>query len=120
MSWEPISLSELKSLVNRELAECSEELQVVFAQTRITPVKWRQSPWGDLGSGFWAVAVKDDRVLWYNDIEEGFNVSSFVTQGEIPQNQYWCNQDCLRWALPGLESLPHDALGPPMALPPYE
>jgi hypothetical protein len=46
--------------------------------------------------------VLDDRVLWYNDIEEGFNVSRFTTVGSIPSTEYWCNQDELRWALSAL------------------
>lgn len=43
--------------------------------------------------GFWAIAVIENRVLWYNDIEEGFNVSNFTEPGTIPSTEYWCNQD---------------------------
>ena len=39
-------------------------------------------------------------VLWYNDIEEGFNTSSFTHEGVI--EQYWCNQDTLHEAMLGL------------------
>jgi hypothetical protein len=41
-------------------------------------------------------------VLWYNDIEDGFNVSRFVQWGEIPSDEYWCSQDPLQYALPKL------------------
>ena len=121
MSWEPIALSELESLLNSDLPECApecvEELRAFFAQVRIAPTKWRQSPWGVLGGGFWAVAVHNDRVLWYNDIEDGFNVSRFVVQGEIPDDEYWCNQDPLGWALPRLTSEIGGNYGPPMPVP---
>ena len=50
------------------------------------------------------MAVHADRVIWYNDIEDGFNVSRFEIQGRIPDDEYWCNQDPLRWALAGLEA----------------
>jgi hypothetical protein len=102
MTWTPISLPELESLVTSDLAECSEELRALFARVRIEPTKWRQRPWGNEGGGFWAVAVHRDRVLWYNDIECGFNVSRFADWGEIPDREYWCNQDKLPWALPRL------------------
>jgi hypothetical protein len=117
MSWGPISLVELESLVDRDLAECDEELQAFFSRFRIAPTKWRQSPWGDQGNGFWALAVHRDRVLWYNDIEGGFNVSRFVIRGEIPDDEYWCNQDRLRWALLRLAGDPGINLRPPMAVP---
>jgi hypothetical protein len=54
--------------------------------------------------------------LWYNEIEEGFNVSIFESQGQIPDNEYWCNQDPLRWALLELEGELGPRLGPPRPL----
>jgi hypothetical protein len=55
-----------------------------------------------MGGGFWVVAVYRDRVLWYNDVEEGFNVSQYQLSGVIPASEYWCNQDPLCWAIPKL------------------
>jgi hypothetical protein len=103
VSWESISLGELQQLVSKGLQDCSDEGREFFARVRIPFSKWRLSPRGDKGGGFWAVAVHKDRVLWFNDIEEGFNVSTFTLRGEIPKDQYWCNQDSLAWALPRLE-----------------
>ncbi|MGE3166372.1 MAG: hypothetical protein AB7O52_15815 [Planctomycetota bacterium] len=113
MSWEPITLSALQAMLARDLAECSAEQQEFFGQTSISPSKWGLRPWGDLGGGFWVVAVHLDRVLWYNDIEDGFNVSRFDVQGEIPADEYWCNQDPLRWALPRLQAGLGTRPGPP-------
>ena len=100
--WEPITRDELDELIATDIAECSEAQRAIYARTSITPEKWRQSPWGDLGGGFWAVAVYGTKVLWYNDIEDGFNISSFVTSGRIPDDEYWCDQDPLKFALPYL------------------
>ena len=36
-------------------------------------------------------------VIWYNDIEEGFNRSRYSTYGAI--DDYWCNQDELEIAV---------------------
>ena len=113
MTWRPKSLAELQALLSRDLLECSEQQREFFRRIRITPAKWRLSPWGDSGGGFWAVAVHLDRVLWLNDIEDGFNVSRFDVEAEIPRSEYWCNQDPLRWALPRLQGEPGTRIGPP-------
>jgi len=72
---------------------------MTFAQKRlwevikVMPHKWTQDPWGNEGEGFWVVAIIGGSVLWYNDIEDGFNISSYKTMGTI--QEYWCNQDDL-------------------------
>jgi hypothetical protein len=116
MDWEPISLSELEELIETDLVECAPELKELWNRVRIAPEKWRQSPWGDEGGGFWAVAVLSNRVLWFNDIEYGFNVSQFTTWGEFPDNEYWCNQDGLHFALLQLSGGTGGNFGPPQKL----
>ena len=116
MDWKPITLDQLEGLIADELAECSEEQRSFFARTRFAPSKWRQSPRGDMGGGFWAVATMGDRVLWFNDIEEGFNVSQFSVWGKIPADQYWCNQDPLKFALPSLAGADGGKFGPPRGM----
>ena len=59
----------------------------------IEPEKWQLHPNGDAGGGFWVVAIVGRSVIWYNDIEEGFNRSRYATYGRI--DDYWCNQDDL-------------------------
>jgi hypothetical protein len=113
MTWHPISLADLQAMLSRDLAECSVDQREFFRRASMVPAKWCLAPWGDQGGGFWAVAVHMDRVLWYNDIEDGFNVSRFDIQGEIPRDEYWCNQDSLRWALPRLQGEPGTSSGPP-------
>lgn len=113
MTWLPITLADLEQIVARELSECSRDERDLFRRASVAPAKWRQVPWGEEGGGFWAVAVQLDRVLWYNDIEHGFNVSRFEVYGEIPGNEYWCNQDVLGWALSRLQGEPEPRLGPP-------
>lgn len=97
-----IGFTELEALVQRDLAVCSDDMKTVFERTRCRPVKWKQALYGTDDGGFWAVARLRDRVLWYNDIEGGFNVSKFTSVGVIPENEYWCNQDDLCVALRNL------------------
>ena len=111
MNWNPISRPELDELIAQDLSECSVEQRQFFANVAIEPAKWEQSPWGDDGGGFWAVAVVENRVLWYNDIEEGFNVSRFTMEGAIPTDEYWCNQDPLKWILQKLAGGSADSFG---------
>src|ERR1700720_2971969 len=99
MTRNPISLEDLQVLVRKELVACSDDRRAFFAGVAFDPVKWQQSPWGHVSGGFWALATFHDRVLWYNDIEEGFNVSRFGTVGVIPDDEYWCHQDALCVAL---------------------
>ena len=63
----------------------------------VEPVKWQQRPYGDQGGGFWVVNVVGRTVIWYNDIEEGFNRSTYTAPGVI--DEYWCNQDELETAV---------------------
>jgi hypothetical protein len=120
MVWSPLSRDELQSTLRRELAECSDEQRVYFEGVAFEPAKWSQSPYGDEGGGFWAVAADDNRVLWFNDIEEGFNVSTYTEWGTIPANQYWCNQDELKAALPALMGRHIWKTGPPRPIEPAE
>lgn len=111
--WKPISLEELERLIAEELAECTPEQRERFNSIRGEPTKWQLEPWGNEGGGFWVVARVPGQVLWYNDIEEGFNWSSYSTEGVI--GQYWCNQDALRHAMHALHH-PIMKLGPPQPL----
>lgn len=45
---------------------------------------------GEEGGGFWVVAILGKSVVYYNDIEEGYNFSSFTNYGEI--DNYRCSQ----------------------------
>lgn len=68
----------------------------LWSATKITPARWHEETQGP----FWAVALNGNQVLWYNDIEEGFNLSTYREQGTI--EQYFCNQDQLEWTVQSL------------------
>jgi hypothetical protein len=90
MPWVPITREQLLELMSDALGSADDTVKDAWERIRIVPEKWQCSPWGDDGGGFWAVAVKPDEVVWYNDIEEGFNTSPFTTRGVI--GEYRCNQ----------------------------
>jgi hypothetical protein len=90
MAWMRLSREELESMIATALADHDDEVRAAWARIRIEPAKWRCSPWGDEAGGFWAVAIEGDRVLWLNDIEDGFNRSAFSERGVI--DEYRCDQ----------------------------
>ncbi len=63
----------------------------------IKPNKWQEVEYGEEGNGFWAVAIKENNVIWYNNIEEGFNISAFNDHGVI--DGYNAEQDELQWTI---------------------
>ena len=94
--------------------------RLLWETIRIKPQKWSSHPYGDLGGGFWAVALLGETVVWFNDIEDGFNRSHYETFGVI--GAYWCNQDELEWTLQDLLDIIADGgtrrpqSGPPQSL----
>ena len=83
------------------------------------PEKWQISPWGDHNDGFWVIGIIGQTVLWYNDIEEGFNSSSYSKYGTI--KEYWCNDDDLAMSIRSLKlyaetGMFHSKAGPPKPL----
>ena len=89
--WSPISLEELSDQIATSLAQMEDGERLLWDLVRVPPVKWCQHPWGDLGGGFWVVGIIGCQVIWYNDIEHGFNVSGYKEAGTIAK--YGCNQD---------------------------
>lgn len=93
MIWQAITEAEIQDLIIAAEAELDTRQKHVWDRIKITPQKWQQNPWGDEGGGFWAVALSGQSVVWYNDIEEGFNISTYSVPGYI--EDYGCNQDGL-------------------------
>jgi hypothetical protein len=116
MDWKPMDSQSVRRLVADGLLAGDDALRAIYRQVAREPARWELHPWGDLGSGFWVVAVHEDRVLWFNDIEDGFKVSTFAEEGRIPGDQYWCNQDEFHLALRILRDGGDHRLGPPRPL----
>jgi len=95
--WKPISEERIRVFIDEDSLSFSKEEEKFFESISIPLKKWSLDPWGNHGGGFWAVGVYEGIVLWYNDIEEGFNYSNFSTIGKI--DEYWCDQDDLALAL---------------------
>ena len=93
IDWEPISEAALLDRISRGYARMPQSHQRLWDSVRIDPEKWEQHPYGDAGGGFWVVALMGRTVIWYNDLEDGFNRSLYSQYGFI--DDYWCNHDDL-------------------------
>jgi len=91
LEWEPITEIALRARVAQGETRMSQVQRRLWETVRIEPEKWQQHPYGDQGEGFWVVALVGRTVIWYNDVEEGFNRSRYSAYGAI--DDYWCNQD---------------------------
>lgn len=97
MNWTPITLDELYTEIRKTEPELKDEVLRFWETIKIDPEKWQEKEYGTESGGFWVVAIFGKKVIWYNDIEEGFNISQYVTYGEI--DEYWCNQDEMDWTV---------------------
>jgi hypothetical protein len=100
MTWQPLSEADLWEKLNRAWDRMTLEQRWVWEAIRVLPEKWALMPYGNQGGGFWVVGLIGRTVLWYNDIEEGFNRSRYERYGTI--SDYYCNQDDLEIAIQGL------------------
>lgn len=103
MAWNPITEEAIWDKLNAACDRMSVRQARLWDAIRISPEKWRQEPWGKAGSGFWTVGLIGSMVIWFNDIEGGFNRSHYDRHGVI--RDYWCNQDELEHALQKIPDL---------------
>ncbi|MBE0484375.1 MAG: hypothetical protein IBX52_12845 [Bacterioplanes sp.] len=106
MDWEPISEARLWDDINGAFERMSPEQRKIWDIIKILPEKWQQDPWGNEGNGFWVVGIIGKSIIWFNDIEDGYNQSTYTKYGTI--NDYWCNQDELEWAVQNVINILRD------------
>lgn len=92
-SWTSTTLDEIKVYISEGVQAMSADMRQFWELVKISPQKWQEKEYGELGGGFWVVGLIGQTVIWYNDIEEGFNLSAYSNYGEI--DQYNCEQDQL-------------------------
>lgn len=103
MDWKPISEVDLWDLIFKAETRMSPQLARLWQAIKVAPQKWNERSYGQAGGGFWVVALIGEHAIWYNDIEDGFNRSSYRYFGEL--DEYICNQDELEVSVQGLLAL---------------
>ena len=120
MTWEPITKAALLQAIKIGEQQLEPSHLVFWNSIKVEPVRWQEPDYGEAGGGFWVVAVSASWVMWFNDIEDGFNVSEFIREGFI--SSYYCEKDELVWAVKRLYNVVCEGgfignrLGPPTKL----
>ena len=101
--WEPITAAELQALLDGEVERCSPTLRAFFSTYRVDPYAVPFRRVGGL-EYVWVVAELPAGRLYYEDVEEGFEVGRPDANGVLDDNG--CNQLELhhaltRWAASG-------------------
>jgi len=94
--WKPATISEVEEIVAEDLQQCSDDERALFERVR---VPFYRAPIIRYGREETVVVVarKGNDVLYWEDVEEGFNLSPVDENGLILE--HWCNQDELPIAL---------------------
>jgi hypothetical protein len=95
-TWSPITAQELQSLIDAQLGECSPEQRTIFERYRVPLRPVPLERYGHLESVF-VVAQRGGEVMYYEDVEDGFNFSHLTSEGLVAE--HWCNQDELKYAV---------------------
>jgi hypothetical protein len=95
-SWKPISKSSLESLVSKQLQACTLEQIELFSLHRVDFYKVPIHRLGAIEEVF-VVAEHPLGLVYYEDVEEGFEISMLGVDGKIPNQA--CNQYDLRHVL---------------------
>jgi len=88
--WTPISIDKLELLILQAELNMDSKAFNLWNLIKVIPHKWQEKLFGNEGDGFWVVALFGNQIIYYNDIEDGFNISTFEIYGVI--EQYICNQ----------------------------
>jgi hypothetical protein len=94
--WKPTTIEDVKQVIARDLTVCDTEQLLVFGRCAVEPYLAPIVRYGNHDTVV-VVARNGNEVMYYEDVEDGFNVSPVGPDGEILE--HWCNQDELNFAL---------------------
>jgi hypothetical protein len=95
-NWRPATIEEVRKIVARDLHACDAEQLAAFHKYCVTPFLAPLVRYGKMEHVV-VVARNGDEVIYYENVEDGFNVSPISPDGQILE--HWCNDDELRFAL---------------------
>ncbi|MGB5907060.1 MULTISPECIES: hypothetical protein [Stenotrophomonas] len=82
-SWQPITREELAILISQQLRACSPVQRAAFESLRLPFRAVRLHRLGMIES-VWVVAQLPEGLLYYEDVEEGFEVGTPGEDGVLP------------------------------------
>ena len=94
--WRPATIDTVNEIVASDLKACDAEQLAAFTKYRVEPFSAPLMRYGKMESVV-VVARNGDPVIYWEDVEDGFNVSPIGPDGTILE--HWCNDDELRFEL---------------------
>jgi hypothetical protein len=94
--WQPATVQEVKQIVEVDLRECDAEQIATFKRYAVEPHVAPIVRYGKMESVV-VIARRGDEVIYWEDVENGFNIGSVDRDGRIREHR--CNQDELGFAL---------------------
>lgn len=91
--WKSFALKEALNQINKSEPLLKGDLWDFWQLIKIKPEEWHEEKHGKQGDSFWVVAICGGKVIWYNDIEDGFNISTYQKYGYI--GECLCNESSL-------------------------
>ncbi|MFZ0299928.1 MAG: hypothetical protein WAM13_16370 [Candidatus Sulfotelmatobacter sp.] len=96
MEWKPASIESVRRIVHDDLANCDQKQVAAFEAYRVAPrlapiVRYEKL------ENVVVIAQKENHVIYWEDVEEGFGASPISADGQILQHD--CNQNDLGLAL---------------------
>ena len=83
MDGEPLAEARPWDEINRAESRMTPQQHRLWQVARIQPEKWRLEARHAVRGDFWVVALLGRTVVWYNDLEHGFNWSTWSRHGTI-------------------------------------
>lgn len=96
MSWHPATADEIVKIVAEDLKTCNDNQIATYKKYALEPYAAPILRYGKMETVI-IVARKKNEVIYWEDVEEGFNISSLAADGQILEHK--CNQDDLGIAL---------------------
>ena len=95
-AWKPATIHDVSEIVARDLKCCDAEQLRTFERYATEPFFAPLVRYGK-EENVVVVARRDDEVIYYEDVEDGFQISPISSDGRVLE--HWCNQDDLQCAL---------------------
>jgi hypothetical protein len=89
MSWKPITKEELEKELESQCSQLSKEERSYFNAIRVPLEPAKIERWGNLETVY-IVAKKGSTIIFYEDVEEGFEISKLDKKGIV--SEYGVNQ----------------------------
>lgn len=83
MQIKNLDISALEALLKSEKEKFSNDINELWDNIKIEPELWKLNDLTKELKSFWVVAIINNEIIWFNEIEKGFNISEFKEYGTI-------------------------------------